>query len=410
MNNKDREILREITGKLAEIAALPVQEQKRKMWVEHNGLRPGRPLVTIDQLPWHEIGRVDEMRLECEDPFLRNVELWVKKLLYRWNHFPVDMVVENRVDIPVAVSGLKYGMNIVEDIIDAGDGNDIVSHAYHDEIPDEDALAKMHYDTITVDHELNKKQMALCEDIFGDIIKPRIKGIEVHGGVWDRIAQMRPADKILWDIIDNPDFTKQIVEKFVDITMNTVDQCEQLGILDADLQYVHCTGAYNDELPADGFNPEKPRSEDTWAFGMAQIFSTVSPQMHDEFEIDLVKPLYERFGLMYYGCCEPLQNVIPFIRKINNVRKISCSPWADIEKSAELINGDYVYSCKPNPAFIATGELDRQAALDQMSRVMAACKKNGTNAEMILKDISTVSGKVDVLDEWAKMTMELVES
>jgi hypothetical protein len=406
---KDQAILRKLGTRLAEIAALPVQAEKRNLWIEHNGLRDTRPLVTIDQLPWHEIGKSEEMQLLCEDAFLRSVELTIRKLLYRWNHFPVDMVVENRIDIPVSVRGLKYGMDIVEDIIDAGDGNDIVSHKYHDELADEVALAKMQNDKIWVDRDLDQKRLDICNDIFNGIIPVRLKGVEIHNGVWDRIAQMRPADKILWDIIDKPDFTKEIVKKFVDITMNTIDQCEQLGILDADMQYVHCTGAYTDELPSKDFNAEKPMSKDVWVFGMAQIFSTVSPQMHDEFEIDLVMPLYDRFGMTYYGCCEPLENVIPYVKKIKNVRKISCSPWANTEKSAELLGKDYVFSCKPNPAFIALGQLDDVSAKKQMVDVINACKKTGTQAEMILKDVSTVSGKLSILDEWAKMTMELVQ-
>ena len=50
-------------------------------------------------------------------------------------------------------------------------------------------------------------------------------------------------------------------------------------------------GHITQELPADGFNMKQPRAKDCWAFGMAQIFSTVSPEMHNEFEIELVKPL-----------------------------------------------------------------------------------------------------------------------
>lgn len=234
--------------------------------------------------------------------------------------------------------------------------------------------------------------------------------MDIHAGIWDRIAQMRPAESILWDIIDKPEFTKRVVKKFVDLTISTVEQCEMLGILDADMQYVHCTGAYNDELPAEGFDPAKPRAKDCWAFGMAQIFSTVSPTMHDEFEIEMVKPLYERFGLMYYGCCEPLENIIPIIRRINNVRKISVSPWADIEKSAENIGKDYVFSSKPNPAFVSSGVLDVEPVNKQISAVMHACKKHDTPVELILKDISTVSGKLDCLDDWAGMVMNVVQN
>ena len=60
------------------------------------------------------------------------------------------------------------------------------------------------------------------------------------------------------------------------------------------------------------------------------MLGSVSPQMFEEYEVEYVKPLLEQFGLVYYGCCEPLPNRIDYIRKIKNVRKISMSPWADI--------------------------------------------------------------------------------
>ena len=141
---------------------------------------------------------------------------------------------------------------------------------------------------------------------------------------------------------------------------------------------------------------------------MAQILSTVSPKMHVEFEIELVRPLYERFGLLYYGCCEPLENIIPYIRKINNVRKISVSPWADSAKCAQHIGKDYVFSAKPNPAFIASGVLDTESAMAQIQAVLSTCASNNTPVEFILKDISTVSGKLESLDQWADMAMGLI--
>lgn len=405
----DYTILREYGKKLAEIAALPIQKEKKRLWTENNSLNKQRPLVIIDQLPWHEINRCDEMKLECEDEFLRSVEWTIKSLLYRWNHFACDMVIENRIDIPKSVHNLNYGIDIVEETLATDNENDIVSHKYNDEVATEEALDALKPDKIWVDTELDNKRLEICNEIFDGIIPVRLKGVEIHAGLWDRISQMRPAESIIWDIIDKPEFTKKVVQKFVDLSMSTVDQCEELGILDADMQYVHCTGAYNKELTASGFNPDKPRAKDVWAFGMAQIFSTVSPAMHDEFEIELVKPLYERFGLMYYGCCEPLENVIPYIRKIKNVRKISVSPWANIEKCAENIGKDYVFSCKPNPSFIASGSIENDGMMDQINRVIKATEKNNTPVEFILKDISTVGNNLKVLDEWAQIVMGIVD-
>jgi hypothetical protein len=44
---------------------------------------------------------------------------------------------------------------------------------------------------------------------------------------------------------------------------------------------------------------------------------------------------------------------IPILRKIKNLRKISISPWADVEKATKEIQNDYVISLKPNSAMLA---------------------------------------------------------
>lgn len=403
----DYRILRELAKSLREIAYLPVQEETKRLWTANNDLKPIRPMVYIDQLPWHEINTSLEMQIVCEDPYLQTIERRIRELLYRWNHFPCDMVVEKRIDIPHVISGLNYGMEIKENILKTDEENDIVSHGYEEQLETEEDLEKIKYDQVVVDEQADKAHVDLCSEIFQDILPVRLEGIQIHTGVWDRIAQMRTVENILYDLVDRPEFTEAIVKKFVDITMSTVDQAEQLGLLDDHLQYVHCTGAYTDDLPQRAAG-EPVRSQNVWAFGMSQIFSTISPDMHDEFDIDLLMPLYERFGLMYYGCCEPLERKIDIIRKVSNVRKISVSPWADIEISADRIAGDYVFSCKSNPAYIATGTFDEDSIRAQIQQAYDACKRTATPLEIILKDVSTVQYRLDFLDKWNNVAMELV--
>ncbi len=90
---------------------------------------------------------------------------------------------------------------------------------------------------------------------------------------------------------------------------------------------------------------------------MAQIFVSVSPGDAPGVRARLRLPWYERFGLGYYGCCEPLDTKIDIVRKIPNVRKISMSPWVKVERGAERIGGDFVFSRKPSPALLASDTL-----------------------------------------------------
>lgn len=70
------------------------------------------------------------------------------------------------------------------------------------------------------------------------------------------------------------------------------------GLLGCDQFSIHCTGTYSDELLTPGFDPERPRSTDLWTYGIAQIFSTVSPAMHKEFWLDYAVDWFERSGVL----------------------------------------------------------------------------------------------------------------
>lgn len=92
-------------------------------------------------------------------------------------------------------------------------------------------------------------------------------------------------------------------------------QFEAQGLPGQGQNTIHCSHAYTDELPAPGYDPHRPRTRDLWTCGMAQTFSSVSPPMHQEFELDYVVRWYARFGLVYYGCCEPLHDKIDLVRR-----------------------------------------------------------------------------------------------
>ena len=142
-------------------------------------------------------------------------------------------------------------------------------------------------------------------------------------------------------------------------------------------------------------------------FGLAQMFSTVSPQMFQEFEVNYTAPICARFGLVYYGCCDPLDGKMDEVRMIPNVRKISMSPWVNEESGAAEIGRDFVYSRKPNPALVADNTFDPERVREDLLATRRVCKKHDCPLEFILKDISTVRYEPDRLSQWARVAMEV---
>jgi hypothetical protein len=77
---KDAVILRELAARVAEIAALPVQEEKRALWRKLNALQPDRPMVMIDQVCWNEMDTGGELDLRCVDPECRRYETQLRRI------------------------------------------------------------------------------------------------------------------------------------------------------------------------------------------------------------------------------------------------------------------------------------------------------------------------------------------
>ncbi|MGD2176027.1 MAG: hypothetical protein PVJ27_11535, partial [Candidatus Brocadiaceae bacterium] len=97
---RDRETLRGLARRVAEVAAQPVHARKAELWRRLNDLDPVRPMVYINEIPWHEMDVDGELELRCEDALCRHVEQGLRRIIYLWDHMPADMVIEGRLLAP----------------------------------------------------------------------------------------------------------------------------------------------------------------------------------------------------------------------------------------------------------------------------------------------------------------------
>lgn len=404
----DRNTIRSLAAELAEIASLPAQEQKRAMWRRLNGLKPDRPMVMIDQVCWNEMNVDDELTLRCEDPECRGYESFLRMTLYQWKHFRVDMVVEPFIRVPKAIRNTGIGVGAVEDVAVTDPTNSVVGHAFKNQFVTDEDLDKIKMAVVSHDEAETARRLEVAHELFDGELGVFEQGLDINPSVWDPISCLMSVQDALYTLIDRPEYMAELARRIVRSHMSMLDQAEEQGLLCHSQSLIHCTGAYTDDLPAPGFDPAKPRTKDIWMFGLAQMFSTVSPAMFDEFEVQMCMPIFERFGLVYYGCCDPLDRKMAQVRKIPNARKISMSPWVDEARGASEIGGDYVYSRKPNPALLARGIFDEAEVREHLRASVEVCAQYGCPLELILKDISTVAYEPQRLWRWAEIAMEVV--
>jgi hypothetical protein len=143
LTKNDIAIIRELAAQVGEIAALPVQVEKRRLHRKLNALKPERPMVMIDQVCWNEMNVDNELTLRCTDPECRTYEELLRRMLFQWKHFRVDMVVEPFINIPKNIPNTGFGINVQEAIAETDPLNEVKGHRYINQFKTMDDLEKI---------------------------------------------------------------------------------------------------------------------------------------------------------------------------------------------------------------------------------------------------------------------------
>lgn len=406
----DVKVLRNLAFRYLEIANSSRNTENIKLHKAVIDLKQIRPVVLINELPWHEMNIDDELTLKCTDPYLQTVEWYFRTNIYKHKHMPADMIVSPFVPVHKIIHSTGNGISVDEQVMATDKENHIISHKYNDVLSTEDDLAKIHAPIVTYDEEETLERFNLIGDILDVIIPVKLIGVNVYGfAPWDDISRYRGVSNLLIDLVERPEFMHKIIRKFTNISLSYLNQLEALNLLDNNTAFdLHCTPIHTDDLPKKEINDKNTTRKNIWGRGMAQIFGSVSKKMHDEFDISYMIETIGQCGLAYYGCCEPLDKKIDIVERIPNLRKISITPWADVNIAAEAIGKKYVLSSKPNPASVAVPIIDKDNLHREIEGILNACRKNQCSCDIVLKDISTCHGRPENIFEWEQVVMEMV--
>ena len=416
ITEKERSRLRSLAEQYVSLASSKDQKEKRRLWRKLNGLQMERPMFMISKPPWKEIGlKYDFVNVvESDNALVSRAEMELRKHIFSMTEFNDDTICNPYWSVSPVVLHPRRNASAITDTADHN-SEQVKCHQYEPQIKDETDLQKLDLiGEISVDEEETAAQYEFYDKLFGDIIPVKKRGIYFFTyNPWDMLIGLWGVEQAMIDLVLKPDLVHMAMEKITAIQIDLLGQIEALRLLSSNNEFIRVgSGAYGitDDLPYyAGSDPCPVSKTDIWASCTSQIFSEVSPEMHWQFALQYEKKWMEQFGLSYYGCCEPLHKKIDILRKVRNLRKISMSPWVDVEEGARQINGDYVFSYKPNPAVIATPELDEDVARDEIKTVLKAAKTHGCAIELIMKDITTLSNNADNLLKWAEIARDLID-
>ena len=409
---KDLQIVRDLAQKRAEYAADPINDTRRRMWRDMNGLRKGKPMCWITEIPWHEFSDKEEgLRLRVSEGPLRAIEWDLRWRLWAWENLHIDMILEPAMPCPLSLRTVSgFGIEEDADRLEGTTGG-IGSRHFNPVIRCMTDVDKIKDPILDIDREATEKRFALLCEVYDDILPVIRTGVCLYAiSPWDQVVCWTGVQEILLDMIDRPAYVHALIKRIVDAHLAQLDQVRTLNILSSNnLSERTGSGAYGltDELPDP--DPAHPfiDSRGMWGFATAQILGDVSPSMHQEFAIRYESRWMENFGLNYYGCCEPLHGKMGIMKNIPRLRKVSISHWCDVGKAAIESQGQYVFSHKPNPAHVAGETWQPDVVREDLRRRLE--ETQGIPCEVVLKDISTVRGKPERLIEFTKAMSEVSE-
>ncbi|MFH1084995.1 MAG: hypothetical protein V1772_04455, partial [Chloroflexota bacterium] len=197
----ERETLRALAQRVAELAARPIEQEKRALWLDHNDLRETRPLVFIDpENGWNEIITQDQLR--CQEPFLRVWEMTLRKEIYWAEAMRDDRVIEPYFNVPHTYTDTGWGLAETQIRPHEAGG----AYVWDAPIKDYDHdLPRLRFPEITVDQARTQQVVAFAQELLGDILTVRLRTAWWWslGMTWDFI-KLRGLENLMLDMYDHP--------------------------------------------------------------------------------------------------------------------------------------------------------------------------------------------------------------
>lgn len=413
-SDKERDTLRLLAEKWMQAASSEEMENRRQGWKDVKDLKPGRPMIHLESCSIIDFVRKDE--LLCQNEYLANVEMLFRLKMRQYQMIPDDMVLEPYFRLAYQVEKPDYGLSVEE-----VHSEDRLAFTYKSPIQTPDDIEKLRPRTFRVKREPVLELKDTLEAIFGDIMPVHLGGLELltpdqvgynplvgihHIGIPGDVFRLIGHENMLFWTYDEPDALKALCDYLRRDRHSFYDFLEKEGILTANANGWNASASsygYCSDLPAE--KDQNVTTKDLWTWGEAQETSTISPEMLEEFYLPYIGDVAKRFGLSYYGCCEPIQDRMDSIRRaIPNLRAVSVSCWNDMEKAAEAIGKESVFSRKPNPALISGKTPLWDEAKADIQRTMRAAGE--LPLEFIIRDVYDINGDLERLRKFVLMIRE----
>jgi len=415
MQTREIERLRELAKQVREIAEMPIQGHNRKLWTAVNDLHMIRPVIHVRDYPLYLIQFGDELTTTIEDESLKKIEQDLLLRLYEWRHLRGDRVVEPTVKCPVVYRDSGFGIEVAtDDWVSFLDGGQYDKAVHYDrQITCEEDLTKIKTPVVEYDEAGTMRRYDLLQGIFDGILQVKLFGRHnFRCCPMDDIFTWMGISEGMLKLAMEPVLVHQAMERYINASIDRIRQYERLGILSSNNGFENignnCIG-YTSDLPPATASGIGARIADIWGQSADQIMTCVSPGMTQEFCLDHEQKWAGMFTLYSYGCCERLDNKLSLLAtSFPNIRKISCSPFSDLESTMEQLGDRYVISFKPNSTYLAHENAGFDYLKQEMTTALELSRKYKVNLVFNMKTLISLNGDPTRLWKWCDTANDLV--
>ena len=405
---KDRTVLRDLAKRVAGIGHSDETTARRERWVRHTGMdRSVRPVVYMNpQGSWVEL--IPRDTFQCRDDWGLRIEWGLRQWIYIVEHFLSDNVVEPEWTVHKVVHNSGWGLEPRR----KPSGQSRGAFAFDPVVTGPADLKKLRCPEVTYDEATTQREYEKVCDLLGDILDVRVKGTWQQFHLMNTWTALRGYDQVLTDMYENPGMLHEAMAFLAEGHHHIRKQYAEQGLfgLNNDNSPIYTSGhGYTDELPRPGADPGRPEPMDLWGWAEAQEMAVVSPAQHEEFVFQYERPLLEPYGLTGYGCCEDLTRKLDFVLTIPRLRRVSISPWSDVDAcAAKLGPAGVIFMWKPQPAHLV-GTFDDNKVRTYIRKGVQAAKEHGCVLELALLDTHTCENHPERFDQWSRIVREEVE-
>ncbi len=408
---QERVYLKELAARVQSLTLSDENQERRRLSLATNDLKAERPLIlTSPERAWIEI--LPETELRCSHPVTRTWERQLRRREIQGSVLRCDRYLYPFLEIPWQIDWGNWGVEIHHTESDQEGG----SHGWEGfPVTDIDGdLPNLRYRQPQVDRQATWDEVSLAQELFGTVLPVRIHAECLKwtlGLTWD-VIELLGLENLMLAMYDQPEPLHRLMAWKRDEMQHVVDWMEREKLLYPSYENDNVGSggsAFTSALPQKGWLPGQPlTASDVWCLSESQETVGVSPEMFEEFILPYQKPLTDRFGLVYYGCCEPLDRRIGAVKAaMPNLRKVSVSPWADQEVMAAELARDYVYCRKPNPTLVCAPFISEDDIRQDLRKTLQIA--GNLNLEIILKDTHTIHHETRRITRWMEIAREEVE-